>query len=123
MNSDNKTDFNIRGTDHPRYNQYRITEERRIELLLQKLELCLMTNKGEVLGDPDFGCDLEYYLWRTDASKESIKSTIYEQVNRYISELLNYDFKAEVEIFEGTVRDIMFINITVKNSDVSFVIK
>ena len=123
MIANNTTDFNVRGTNHPRYNQYRITEERRIELLLQKLETCLMTNKGEVLGDPNFGCDLEYYLWKTDASKETIKTIIYEQVNKYIPELLDYNFKAEIELYEGTYRDIMFINITIKNSEVQFTIK
>lgn len=116
-------DFVIRSTTHPRYNYNNITENRPIEVLLQKLENILQSNKGDVFGDPDYGCNLEHYLWRTDAPKESIRRTIYEQVNKYIAELFNYGFEATVELYEGTYRDIMYVNITVQDNTVNFVLK
>ena len=113
-------DFVIRSATNARYRVGNVTENRPIEVLLQKLENILQSNKGDILGDPDFGCNLEYYLWRTDAPKESIRRTIYEQVNQYIPELFSYNFKADVELYEGTYRDIMYVNITIQDNEVNF---
>ena len=119
----NNTDLNIRGVNHPKYNQYRILEDRPIEIIVQKLENILFTNKGDIFGDPEFGCDLEYYLWRTDAPKESIQRTIYEQIDTYIPELRSYNFSVSVELYEGTVKDIMYINITIQDTNISVIYK
>lgn len=123
MPSKNIKDLNIRGENHPKYNEYRILEDRPIEIMIQKLENILFSNKGDVFGDPEFGCDLQFYLWRTDAPKESIQRNIYEQIDKYIPELRNYNFNINVELYNGTVKDIMYVNIKIEEISVTIIYK
>jgi len=123
MSSKNKKDLNIRGVNHPKYNASRILEDRPIEIMIQKLENILFSNKGDVLGDPNFGCNLQYYLWRTDAPKESIQRTIYEQIDLYVPELRNYTFSLSVDLYQGTTKDIMYINIKIEEMSVTVIYK
>jgi len=116
-------DFNIRYVGHPKYNQYRITEDRTIEFIVQKLEMLLFTNKGDVLDDPDFGINLEYYLWSTNVPVDKIRSDIINQINIYIPELNQLPFNIDTQIYEGTAKDILYINITIKDTVVNFILK
>ena len=116
-------DFNIRGKDHPKYNSTRILEDRTIEFVVQKLENVLFSNKGDVLGDPDFGSNLEHYLWTTNVPVGKIESEIKSQINTYIPELNQMQYQLSVEIYEGTVRDILQVNIRVKDTNINFVLR
>jgi phage baseplate assembly protein W len=125
MSNANITDFNIRYPGHPKYNVSRIVEDRTMEFLLQKVEMILYTNQGDLLSDPNFGCNIEYYLWSIDAPVEKIQSVIQEQINTYIPELnqLQYNLNVEVQVYQGTLRDILYININIKNSKLNFIIQ
>ena len=116
-------DLNIRGKNHPKYNSRRIVEDRTIEFIIQKLENVLFTNKGEVLGDSNFGANLEYYLWSTRVPVSKIENEIRNQVNIYVPELNNYGYSLEVNVFEGTYRDILQINIIIRDSYVNFILR
>jgi phage baseplate assembly protein W len=116
-------DLNIRYAGHPKYNSDRIIEDRTLEFVIQKLENVLFTNRGEVLGDPNFGANLEYYLWTTNVPVDKIKQEIINQINIYIPELNSMGFKINTELYEGTARDILMINMTIQDIPINFVIK
>jgi hypothetical protein len=122
MPTANIKDLNIRGREHPKYNDRRIIEDRPIEFIVQKLENILFTNQGDVLGDPNFGANLEYYLWSTNVPATRIEKEIQDQIDIYLDELNTYDYEFNVELFEGTVRDILFVNFRIRDVDVDFVI-
>jgi hypothetical protein len=122
MPTANIKDFNIRGIEHPKYNKNRIIEDRPIEFIVQKLENILFTNHGDVLGDLSFGANLEYYLWSTNVSASRIKREIQNQIDNYLSELNNIDYEFSVDLYEGTVRDILYVNFKIKDVDVDFVL-
>ncbi|MFA5585504.1 MAG: hypothetical protein WDA02_03045 [Saccharofermentanales bacterium] len=116
-------DFNIRYKGHPKYNINRIVEDRTMEFIIQKLEMVLMTNKGEVLDDYDFGANLEYYLWSTKVPVNKIENEIQEQINTYIPEMNKLDYTINIELFQGTIRDILKVNIKIKESELNFILK
>jgi len=116
-------DFNIRYKGHPKYNENRIIEDRTMEFIVQKLEMVLMTNKGEVLDDYNFGSNLEYYLWSTRVPVGKIENEIQEQINTYIPEMNNFEYTLNVDVYEGTVRDILSVNINIKEIEINFVLK
>lgn len=122
MPNANIQDLNIRGEDHPKYNERRIVEDRPIEFIIQKLEMVLFTNKGDVIGQDDFGANLEHYLWSTNVPANRIEREIQSQIDEYVSELNNYDYSLSVDLYEGTVRDILFVNIKITDEEVDFVI-
>lgn len=108
-------DFYIKWIGHPKYNENEIIIEEEIQLIINKIEMVLFTNKGEFIGDVDFGCDLPKYLWDTYVSAEFIKGVIQTQYNKYIPELTNYRSTLEVYIQEGTLQDILVVNTTINN--------
>jgi len=116
-------DYNIRYVGHPKYNSKRVIEDRTIEFVVQKLENLLFTNKGDDLSDPEFGANIEYYLWSTKVPVEKIKKEIENQINKYISELNIMGYSLNLELYKGTIRDILYININIKDTIVNFVIK
>ena len=122
MPTANIKDLNIRGVEHPKYNERRVIEDRPIEFIVQKLENILFTNQGDVLGDLRFGANLEYYLWSTNVPANRIEKEIQEQINIYLDELNTYDYEFSVDLFEGTVRDILYVNFRIRDVDVDFVL-
>lgn len=116
-------DFYILSKSHPKYNSYKLTENDPIRIVVQKIENILVSNKGDVLGDPDYGCDINYLLWKTSVPTESIKRIIYEQIGKYVPEAFNLNFSAEVNIFEGTVKDILYIEIFISDANITYVFK
>ena len=122
MPTANIRDFNIRGKDHPKYNDRRVIEDRPIEFIVQKLENLLFTNQGDVLGDLNFGANLEYYLWSTNVPSNKIEKNIQDQIDEYLDELNTYDYEFSLDLYEGTLRDILYINFRIRDINVDFVL-
>jgi hypothetical protein len=56
------SDFYIIYLGHPRFNDTQIIEDDVIRVIIQKWELIIFTNRGELFCDPEFGGDLPKYL-------------------------------------------------------------
>lgn len=117
----NVKDLVIRYPGHPKYEPGRIIEDDEVEVIVQKLEMILFTNKGEVLGDTNIGVNLEYYLWQTRVTTGSLKSKVIEQINTYIPELNDLGYQFDLYLYEGTVRDILYLNFVIKGYNIDFV--
>jgi hypothetical protein len=114
------SDLYLKYPEHNRYNDSIIIENDTIEVIEQKLEMVLFCNKGDLYGEPDMGCDLEYYLWRTKVGLPIIEKKIVEQINQYIPELNDLGYDIKLRIFEGTIRDILIIDIMINGYDYNF---
>jgi hypothetical protein len=113
-------DLVIRYEGHPKYEANRIVEDDEVEVIVQKLEMLLFTNQSDVIGD-EIGVGLEFYLWQTRISIPTIESKIRAQVSNYVLELDQLGYTLSVDIFEGTYRDIMYVNFIIKGYNIDFV--
>lgn len=52
--------------------------------MLQQIRVILGTKNGEVLGDPNFGCDLSDYVFQYGVRKEEILSQVKAQILQYL---------------------------------------
>lgn len=115
-------DFYIGYPGHPRFKDLKLIEDDLIRVIIQKYEMILFTNKGDVFGDPDFGGDLTLLLHQTKLSAETIKRDLLSQIYTYIPELINndIDFKLELEIFPhpDKFEEYMVIEFTLAGYDV-----
>ena len=114
-------DLVIRYPGHPKYQPDRIIEDDEVEVIVQKLEMILFTNKGEVLGNIDIGANLEYYLWQTRVTTGNLKNKVAEQIATYIPELIAIGYSFDVQLFEGTLRDILYLNFVIKGYNIDFI--
>jgi hypothetical protein len=120
----NFTDFYISYPGHPRFRDKRIIEDDIIRVIIQKYEMILFTNKGELLGDLNFGADLPRLLHQTMVSAETTEKNIFEQIFTYIPEIAEINFDLKVEFFQDpdSFQDRMEINFTIKDYEVYAII-
>jgi hypothetical protein len=120
MKNFNFTDFYIGYPGHPRFRNSEIIEDDVIRVIIQKYEMILFTNKGDVFGDLDFGLDLEELLFETKLSAESIESMIRVQINKYVGEISSINYTVNVSFFEDPDRyqDYMEILFNIKDYEV-----
>ena len=86
------------------------------------MRLILFTNRGEVLGSPDFGMDLEEYLFDFDVNEGLIRDRFYAQIAKFIPET---QFKIDIE-FERQINEtenVLFLFITIDGKKVFGVVK
>ena len=121
----NVSDFVIRYKGHTRYNSSKIVEDDAIEVILQKLEMLLFTNKGEILGDSGnkFGGDIEYMLWSTALPNNIMKMRIIDQINNYIPELPIMGYTFDLKLYEGQYDDIMKLEFVINGYNINFVLE
>lgn len=77
-----------------------------IEICIGQIKMLLLTNKGEVLGDPNFGIALDNLVFNLELSEESVKSEIDFQINSYCPFFYNLGGYFKLEFYQGTLRDI-----------------
>lgn len=113
-------DFYIVGPDDPTYNDTYLVEDDIINVIIQKYKSIIFTNKGDVLGDPNFGGDIELLLYETKVSEDYVTKTIIEQINQYIPELVNMNYSLQVAFAQDatTFQDVMFIYFNIADYDV-----
>jgi hypothetical protein len=82
--------------------------------------MIIFTNKGEVLGEPNFGADLTLLLHETRLSAESIEGDIRAQIVDYIPEIDQVGYELSVEFFDDPERyqEYMVINFTISDYQV-----
>ena len=116
----NFIDFYIGYPGHPRFRDPEIIEDDVIRVIVQKYEMIIFTNKGELLGDPNFGADLPNLLHETRLSAEAIEGDIRAQIADYIEEIDNIDYELQVQIFEDPERyqEFMVINFKIRDYEV-----
>ena len=119
----NFTDFYLGYPGHPRFRNLALVEDEVLRVIIQKWEMILFTNKGEVFVDLNFGGDLPKYLYETKLSAESIEEDLREQIGAYIEELKGVDYTLKVSFFDDPERfqECMEVFFSLKDLDVYFI--
>lgn len=98
-------------TTDPFYEADRLEVSNEIEALIEKIRMLMLTKKGEVLGEPDFGVDLEQYIFETFFDRGSIINEIHDQFFRYIPEAKRFNLTATVNTTKGEYRDQIVVDV------------
>jgi hypothetical protein len=125
MANPNFIDFYIGYDGHPSFRDLELIEDDVVRVIVQKYEVIIFTNKGDILFDPEFGADLTSLLYETRLSAESIESDIESQILKYIPEIIDIDYTLDVEFFEDPERyqEFMVVDFTLAGYQVTAVIK
>ena len=79
-------DFYTRTDEDPKYLNDKVEVSDDLESTIQQVKMTLFTKKGEVLGEPVFGIDLNKYLFEYDIDPMSLSHEATSQVNKYVAE-------------------------------------
>lgn len=109
MENRNFIDFYIGYPGHPSFRDLELIEDDIVRVIVQKYEMIIFTNKGDLLFDLDFGSDLVKILHETRLSADSVEANLESQVLKYIPELSGVDYTIDVEFFEHPTDFIEFM--------------
>jgi hypothetical protein len=107
-------DVYLRLPSDPNYNSNFVEVEDDVSNFVQQIEMILTTVPGEVLGSPDFGVNLEGYLWNSYVTSGSIKSDIMTQIRKYcVYNQAGIPFSVQVNFIKGDIIDGIVIDILI----------
>lgn len=93
-------DFYIGYPGHPRFRTPELIEDDVVRIIIQKYEMIIFTNKGEVYGEYNFGANLPELLHETMLSADVIQQDIEDQITTYIPEIMGINYELSVEFHE-----------------------
>ena len=97
----------------PNFKPSKLQQDDDISMLLTQLETILFTTKGSVLGNPDFGCNLEDYVYELRYNDYLLKNAIDRQIEKYVPLSRKYPVSVNIETADEVDRHIIFVDITV----------
>lgn len=93
------------------YDQMQVDEE--IQLLLTQIETLIFTSKGDVMGMPDFGLNLEDYVYSFMYNDNMIKGMVENAISEYIPLSKKHPVSVSVEYTTQTERNVVYIDISI----------
>ena len=106
----------LRNPDDPQYKDEIMEISNELEMLVGQIRVLFSTKPGQVLGAPDFGVDLEEYLFVTNLNEYSLRSIILDQISKFVPLSEKYHVTADINFAKGTVRDICLIDIKINGT-------
>lgn len=106
-------EFYIKSVSDPNFDPTKLQSSSEIAQLLAQLEVLLFTNKGDVLGSPNFGVGLEDLVYELNYNSSQIEGEIDQQLLMYVPLARNFNVKTSVEFLSGTEKDIIFVDIMI----------
>jgi len=97
----------------PNYNPFQIETTDPIEICVGQLKMMLFSNKGEVLGDPRFGLNLEDLIFNLELSETSIRNELDIFLKTYIPLFQKLGGTYTLKFFAGTQRDIATLDFAI----------
>ncbi len=76
-------DFNLRDESDPNYRPAALEINDDIEALVYQIKMPLGTNRGEVLGESEFGCDLEGMLFASEFYMVGFNTVVTDQIMKF----------------------------------------
>lgn len=95
-------DFYFRSAGDPNFRDgiFQVTDD--IENTIQQVRMTLLTKKGEVLGEPEFGFGMDKYLFEFDTFPLSaIDKDANEQITNFVMMARKYKVLAETSYITG----------------------
>lgn len=105
----------IRALDDPNFDPKKLQSQTEIAQLLTQIETILFTTKGDVLGQPNFGANLEDLLFEFNLNEETIQASIERQLATYCQLAQKYKTEVVVKFFKDGDVVIATVDVVINN--------
>lgn len=109
-------DFYTRKEDQSKYINDVLEIDDELSILITQIENLLFTRKTQILGQKDFGINLEDLLFTLKKNESEIKTAVLNQIYAYCPLAVKYRVDVAVIFQKTAVRDVAYIDIFVKDS-------
>ena len=98
----------------PKFNDNTLEVSDNLSQLIIKIENCLFTTKGEVLGSPSMGANLDELIFSLVLSENTIENNINSQITAYcLPDIAGFSVDTKVSFFSTLERDGCLVDIFV----------
>lgn len=84
-----------------------------ISLLLTQIEMCLFTDKNEVIGQNNFGMNLQDSIFTFQLNESDLQEKILKEIYTHCPLSYKYDVNVVVNFTKNEIRDICLLDIVV----------
>lgn len=109
-------DIYLRDQSDPKYKSNLLETSSVIESVLNKIRMILYTNRGEVLGEPLLGMDLESYLFQFNLNDAQIQNEFNAQIAKYVSESKDLKINLDVKMETDGVQNLIYLYIYIDST-------
>jgi hypothetical protein len=106
----------IKTIEDPNYTTNQLEVGSEVQMLLTQIENLIFTKRGDVLGDADFGLNLEDYVYSFSYNDNMLKGYIEKSISTYIPLASKYNVNVNVEFATETERNLVFVDIVIDNT-------
>ena len=112
-------DIYSRDIEAPKYNEQTLEVSDTLSQLIIKIENCLFTTKGDVLGSPGMGANLDELIFSLVLSENTIENNINSQITAYcLPDIAGFNVDTKVSFFSTLERDGCLVDIFVNEQRV-----
>lgn len=104
-------DIYTRDETAPKYDPLRLEVDDKLSQLIIKIENVLFTRKTEVLGDPNFGANLDDLIFSLVFNENTIANNINKQIQTYCQPGGEFGINTQVQFFKTPERNGALIDI------------
>jgi hypothetical protein len=106
-------EFYIKSAGDPNFDPSKLQSESQIAQLISQIENVLFTEKGMVMGNYNFGCNLGEMVYEFSYNDWQIKEEIEYQIELHCPLATAFNTYVEVEYAKGIERDGVFISVII----------
>jgi len=103
----------IKAIGDPNFDPDQLQVDEDIALILTQIENLLFTVKGDVMGEPEFGLNLEDYVYSFMYNDTMLQGVVKEAISRWIPLSAKIPVNVTVEFASFTDKNVVFIDIIV----------
>lgn len=86
-----------------------------VACIKQQIAILFSTKPGDLLGDIEYGCEYERYLYDTKLDSYELSAQMMDDL--YTLDLLGWYPEVETKLLQGTERDIALIKVDLKKGN------
>lgn len=105
----------IKAIGDPNYRNDQMESDEEIQMMLTQIETLIFTNKGDVMGDPEFGLNLEDYVYSFMYNDDMLKGVVGNAISRYVPLSTKYPVNVDVLYTAESDRNAVYIDIIIDN--------
>ena len=106
-------EFYVKNIGEPNFSPDKLQQDAELSMVLTQIETMLFTRKGEVLGAPQFGANLEDYVYELKYNDYQLKKTVEDQLLKYVPLSSKYKVDVTIDYAEETDRHAVFLDIVI----------
>jgi len=106
-------EFYVKNIGEPNFSPDKLQQDAELSMVLTQIETMLFTRKGEVLGAPQFGANLEDYVYELKYNDYQLKKTVEDQLLKYVPLSNKYKVDVTIDYAEETDRHAVFLDIVI----------